>query len=405
MVPLSGRRLATQMLAPARSDSRLTFARSTSALQTDSSGVWQASAINAARFNGAAGRLLIEGDRSNLIRNPRAEGGTVATVNLPTNWTFVGSGGLSRELVAVVSENGLPGAHIRFFGTATGSNLIFSPETASAIAASGGGQTFNFSAFLRNVATSAPPSVTRIRVYGRTSGGAMSTSPAAVAITPSATLSRFSSTFSLPVDATTAFVQPALSWDLVSGQSYDFTVGVFAPQVEQEAFTSTPMLPPVGTPGVSTRAADRASFPVSGGSGGLALSFLLPQDAAGAPALGLLQVDNGSNSNRIVVRCAAGGASIEALVVSGGSTVATMTLGSITAGVASSVAVAWTDSEVRAQLSGAAEQTATVSAPAGLTTARIGVGSSDWSAAAFGEIGNAVVSSVPVAPSILLARV
>ncbi len=61
-------------------------------------------AADIARFNGVARRLLVEGQRTNGIRNPRAEGSTAGILGaggvMPTNWTLAAAGLLGVWLAA-----------------------------------------------------------------------------------------------------------------------------------------------------------------------------------------------------------------------------------------------------------------------------------------------------------------
>jgi hypothetical protein len=134
------------------------------------------------------------------------------------------------------------------------------------------------------------------------------------------------------------YVQPHVLITVTIGSTIDLTVWVGWPQMEQVTFASTPILPPVGTPGVSTRGADIVTaslaslgIPASGACTVL-WSGMLPQ----APPTGLdqtlLTLSDGTDSNRIRLRNTSGGNSIVGGRVTGGSAADAATVGTMTPG-------------------------------------------------------------------------
>jgi hypothetical protein len=88
----------------------------------------------------------------------------------------------------------------------------------------------------------------------RSSGGsAVGTLNGALEV-PSSVHQRFSQQLTAAA-ATVAYLQPRLDFELTAG-AVDVTVRIYAPQLEQSAAPTSPILPTVGTPAAATRAAD-----------------------------------------------------------------------------------------------------------------------------------------------------
>ncbi|WP_439597412.1 phage head spike fiber domain-containing protein [Falsiroseomonas sp.] len=340
------------------------------------------------RFSGPARRLLLEGQRSNALRNPRGEGGTPGSSALPTNWTSVIAGGLSRTYLEPRSEAGLQGPRLRLEGTASGSSSTFALEGTTQIAAAQG-QSWTFSASLRLV--SGTPGTISMRMICRDAGGVSVSSPALSAVVPTGDLIRFERSFVLPADAAIAFLQPALQMSMVTGQAYDVVLDVLGAQVERGGFASTPILPAPGAPAASTRGADLASVALAslglGGACTLLWSGLLPQLATAEADQTLLQLDNGTDSHRISLRNLAPGGGLVAGRVLAGAAADSPSLGSITPGTPFRAALAIGGGRVAASLEGGTVQVVTDGPASGLTTLRIGNNAAN-TAALFGQVGS-----------------
>ncbi|MBP0491835.1 hypothetical protein [Roseomonas indoligenes] len=353
---------------------QVAFSRASTAFATGADGTaWQAAGVDAPRLSGAARRLLMEGQRTNLIQNPGNAGAAAGPLGsggaLPTGWGI--STGINYE-IAPVTRWGLPGVDIRFVGT---------PNTANARALSPGsfttgtaGAQHAFSALVALVAGALPASLSSFvfRNGSETDIG--------VTFLPGAAPQRLSFTKTLP--STT--VGPQFRWTFTNTTTaVDFTLFVSAWQVEAGGFVSTPVFPPAGTSAASTRAADLASLALGtarAARGTLAGTFLLPQAAPAGIELGLLQLDDGSEGNRIAFRIGAGGVTAGVQVVSGGSTAATLAGTAVTPGTAFRAALAWDPGGVALCLGGGAVQSYAGAPPPGLARLLIG-------RAAFGEIG------------------
>src|SRR5262249_31646676 len=117
------------------------------------------------------GQTLLEAADTNSIRNPRAEGAVVGTATLPTNWTVATTAGLSRQVVAVGTEDGIPFCDVRYFGTsnATLVHTIFESQTGIPAVP---GQQWTGSCYVRLIAGSvAPATATCLLIYLNNSAG------------------------------------------------------------------------------------------------------------------------------------------------------------------------------------------------------------------------------------------
>jgi len=89
-------------------------------------------------------------------------------------------------------------------------------------------------------------------------------------------------------------------------------VDVWGLQAEAGSFASTPILPPIGTPGASTRGADRVSAPLSSlGIGGNGACTALWRGALSATNVGdnqtIVGIDDGTDANRCDIRITSAG--------------------------------------------------------------------------------------------------
>jgi hypothetical protein len=198
--------------------------------------------------------LLIEEQRTNSIRNNTMVGAVAGTPGTaPTNWS-VSAGGLTQEIVAIGTENGITYIDLKLSGTATSNNIIVSFDTTTGIAALNG-QTWTESIYIKQVAAVANANSYTLRMSMRDAGGA-GLAQFDVIIVPTTTLTRYTNTATLN-NASTAFLVPQLRIGLTIGNSYDFTLRIGLPQLEQGAF-ATSVIPT--TTAATTRSADIASI-------------------------------------------------------------------------------------------------------------------------------------------------
>jgi len=201
---------------------------------------------------------LIEVAKTNHIRNNSMVGANVSTNTLPTNWAAT-LNGLSSQVIAIGTETGVDYIDIKLSGTATSTVAVIAPESSTQIVAASG-QTWTNSLYIKIISQPSPPSSYTLAFREGTSGGSF-VNFGANTITPTTTLQRLSATRTL-TGALTERVQPQINFALVSGSTYDFTIRIGWPQMEQSAVATSPI--PTTTAAV-TRNADVIS--ASGVSG------------------------------------------------------------------------------------------------------------------------------------------
>ncbi len=244
------------------------FSRGSPATYFDNTGTLQTAAINVERFTYNPTTLaylgpLIETSSINGIRNPRGEGGTVGTIGsggvFPTNWSTAST--LSVAMIGNGFESGIPYTDIRCFGTSTGTNFNILPEFGNVIPASVG-QTWTHSAYYRLVGGSwnnVTSIVQQIKDFSFNAGAGLliQTVGTNIAQPTSSGLAtqRTVFTWTLP-DATVAFVRPAINFIFANGIAIDLTIRIGGPQLEQQPTASSLILPTIGSPIATTRAAD-----------------------------------------------------------------------------------------------------------------------------------------------------
>lgn len=244
-----------QMVRPAAiTDNGGSFQRASVAWYFDSAGVLQQAAINAPRYYYDPVTLkplgvAIEDAVTNYITNSAVAGAVAGTPGtVPTNWNFSLAAGLSWQITAVGTEDGIPYVEARISGTAAGTSWIFFPGSMPAVA----GEKPVLSVFARLMAGSFA-NTNGFGVYLDERAGATWLTGGAAQFTPTAAALRTQRN-----SVTWPFTSPSadtasgyLSWG--SSGAVDFTLRIALPQLEKEAVT-TPILTTAGT---VTRAADQ----------------------------------------------------------------------------------------------------------------------------------------------------
>ncbi len=263
---------------------------------------WQEFSANVPRYQGAAQRLLIEGERTNLNPNPRAEGSVAGTSGtLPTGWTATDTA-VSRQIIGQTTRNGVSGLLVRYFGTPTGTGaqtLVCGP--ADVVVA---GTVVSNSVFVELVAGT----LTNVSVFTlRSAAEAGGTN-----FTPGL-LARQTNVRTLAATGSST----ALRWNYNDTVTpVEFTLFIGWPQREHAAFASSPILPAIGTPAASTRGADLASATLASlgvpanGACTILGTAMIPQQAPATASQIILHIDDGSDANRIMVRNSPGSANI-----------------------------------------------------------------------------------------------
>ena len=246
-----------------------TVTRNTTATRLNDAGVIESVASGIPRLDYSVSgfvtgcpALLVEPAATNEIRNnsnTNAVTGTPGT--LPTNWTET-LAGLTRSVIALGAENGVQYIDIRLSGTANATEALINFESPTQTVASNG-QVWTNSCFLKSISAPAPYTGLRLSTVERTSGGIFVASGNSPDLTLTSTLNRFSFTRTLSGGGTVARVQSRISFGLVSGTAYNFTVRIGYPQMELGS-VATSVIPT--TAGTGSRSADVIS--VSGAVSG-----------------------------------------------------------------------------------------------------------------------------------------
>ncbi|WP_439547868.1 phage head spike fiber domain-containing protein [Falsiroseomonas sp.] len=282
------------------------------------------------RFVAPRNWLLFEGQRTNSFRNPRCEGAVVGTPgSLPTFWSFASALGLTTGVVGTGNEDGLPYIDLRFFGTPTSSGTLQVNHDVAPTASDG--QIWTYSLYSRLVAGS----------LSNVGAAAMVATAGTGNVVTNYTLQASSlrenrTTCTVTAAGGAANIVGRLRFPVTINLPVDATVRIGAIQLEQGPSASTPILPPVGSPAVSTRGRDSLVQPSSGLLPGLEGSIIFQaMIAADAPAGAdqmIFQLDNNADTDRIRVRNLAGGSTIVAGTVIGGASVDAPSVGTIVPG-------------------------------------------------------------------------
>jgi len=193
------------------------------------------------------------GQITNGVANPRFEGatpGTPGTAPASTQQPTAGGNLSNITLVGVGTENGIP--YVEYAFTTSGAvnfefNLVYTASCTSAV-----GQAWTGAFYARLTGGSNANVVHNVMIYEL--GGVTGNSYAAfVPNGASLNTQRFSRTYT-NIQAGTAYQQMRYNVGASGAASWQIRIG--APTLTQTAFVPPVILPPAGTPGVATRAAD-----------------------------------------------------------------------------------------------------------------------------------------------------
>ena len=250
--------------------------------------------------------LLIEGQRTNSVPNPRGEGAIAGVPGtLPTGWVGALGGIPSRDVVGVGVEFGLPYVDIRFYGTPTSTTAATVAFAANNGIAAVDGQTWSTTHFARIVGgtqNAVNRFMSGFRVFN---GGTVLTALFSVP-TLTGALQRVGHTGTIAQPTCTGITPLFYVEPLTGAGDVDVTVRLYTPQAEQAGFSSSVILPPVGAPGAALRGTDRVFGPLSGlGISPNGACTILWRGVFDATAIGTQQtiaaVDDGSG-NRYEIR-------------------------------------------------------------------------------------------------------
>jgi hypothetical protein len=280
----------------------LTFQRASTATRTNSAGniVDVASGVGRIHYRNAdgslssTGRLLLEPQRTNSIRNSTMVGAVAGSPGtLPTNWAQIGSG-LSRTIIGTGIENGLQYIELRYNGTATANVGVYYDAVTQIAALTG--QAWAHSIYVK-VISGTYDSASLAMLERTSAGGAVKAT--SQTIVPTANLERFTYARTLDGGATVAAVQPYISFGLTIGAAYDFTIRIAAPQMELGGYATTFI--PTTTAAV-TRLADYArqtgvSSLIGQAEGTVFVDAYFSVTGAGR----FLSINDGTSFNRILL--------------------------------------------------------------------------------------------------------
>ena len=183
--------------------------------------------------------LLVEPASTNQIRNGSGTGAVVGTPGtLPTNWAHI-SGGLTQEVVATGTENGVAYVDLKFSGTATAGNMAVAFEPVNGISASDG-ETWTASAFLKEIDATSNYNAIFFRAYNYDSVPSFVNATTGSTLTLTTDLQRYESALTLS-GATIAYSRPSILFTLTIGNSYDFTVRIGWAQYEESPIATSPI--------------------------------------------------------------------------------------------------------------------------------------------------------------------
>ena len=310
--------------------------------------------------------LRIEETRTNQVSNPRMEGfipGTPGTI--PSSWG-ISTGVMPLQVVGTgIETNGIPYVDIRFFGVATAtSGQTISNQAGPTITV---GETWTTSVWVKLVAGSFTNTAAFTLRLGSEAGGTI--------FTPTSTWTRYTNTRT----STSTLANTTLRWNYVDTvTNVDFTIRVGGAQCELGGFATSQILPPVGTPGVTTRNADVLTASTAGwfnpAAGTLVVEATAGQNAPTGMYPVTAQLDDGSTNNRTALYNTAATANVGFDQISSNVNVGNGNVGSFTVGQPFRAAGAWSSGTNALVNGGAISAQASAPKPVGVTTLRIGQG-------------------------------
>ena len=353
----------------------VTFSRSGSATFLDDAGVWQEVAADVPIFTREG--LAIQPAGTNGLRNPRCEGATVGVLGaggaFPTHWGFDTPAGLTAEVLSVQEVDGVDTITIRFSGTTTGTSLFMTFDTSTGIVTTPSSPVA-FGVFIRMDAKVAPVSDIsfRLRMTSRTAaGGAIAGGFFNQQFGPPLVLTRQILTGNMSSNVNTARAWPTFEIPLLNATAYDFTVTFGWPTVEFSDAT-TPILPPVGTPGASSRGATLVSMALPASPRGYIVEWSGAGGDAGTEQT-CWQIDDGTADNAVAAFITTAGNVARVRRTTATVPAETADLGAVASGAVFGMAASASAGEVIASLRGQPAQTVS-GAPTSFSTLRLGGG-------------------------------
>ena len=184
--------------------------------------------------------------RTNTVRNNSMEGASASPNTFPTNWGSANGSGITRDVVSIGEENGVPYIDIRMYGTfSTPSGYQLGYDTVTAIDALNG-ETWAASAFMAIVggSTANIDGLYACSIAERTAAGSfvLNNNGTDIKSSISSELTRYENIATLSGGGTVAKVQPRFNIAAANGAEIDLTIRFGAPQLEKAAFVSSLIL-------------------------------------------------------------------------------------------------------------------------------------------------------------------
>jgi hypothetical protein len=240
-----------------------TFTRASLATRFNESGALEEVASGVMRrHHDASGTflgLLFEEGATNIITNPRFEGGATGSPGTaPTGMSFNGVGGWSQEIVGFGTEDGIPYIDLRIWSPASNGNINNYRLNITVTGFTGTtGNAFTASAFHRLMAGDFSAWNARF-VFGSEGGIVNLPKPTSAPLKTQ----RVATTRTLAANQTSTFISYALITPGPNGAGAgDVTVRIGLPMVQTGIYASMPTMPPIGSPGSSSRAKDILILP------------------------------------------------------------------------------------------------------------------------------------------------
>jgi hypothetical protein len=355
---------------------------SSTALNSDGL-TWREYVANAARTNGTARGRLLEGERTNGIRNIRAEGTAGA---LPTNWARVNAGSGVNPTYSAITANGMTGLRITYVGTTAGvpgtETIEFDGRTPGIFAANAG-VLINSSFFYRlssgALPVGAPVVQNRIVTFNNAGTVIAATGQNFTALDGDIRRTSHTHTPAAGVGVNGRAISGIHFGTWPASTAVNFSIDVFWPQLETGWSASSPILPTSGTPASATRGSDIVSAPLSSlgvpstGTCTVLWSGVIPQQSPTGFGQNLVQLEQtGSDANSYRLRNPAASNSIDLMRVNAG-VVSSISLGTMTPGTAFRAGFVINGSgRMAGSFNGGAVQAVTGGVTTGLTDMRVG---------------------------------
>lgn len=329
----------------------------------------------------AARGALIEEEELNQVPNPRFEGavaGIPGTVPSQQTWLTTGAG-LTRQIVGVGSEAGLPYVDVRWSGTPSSTtNRTHNFVTATGVVALSG-QSWASRVAARVMAGSTTNVTVTHSLVGLDGGGALldQVNNVITGKVSAANLPEAVDDASIGLaNGATAYVQHRIILGFTNGQPADITLRMAVLGLWRAALSFSPSYPPVGVPGASLRSADDMSAididrwfnPAQG-------TFVIdvtPGQTVGGDLRGIIALDDGTTSNRISLRLLQANTNARLLVDVGGVAVATIDQATGAALARQTIRFSYGPAGVLMSCNGAAPVSAAAAVPPGILRALFG---------------------------------